>query len=667
MKNSLIAILSILIVFLAAGGFFYLITKENPSDLSQGNYFTSSEVSFLKSSGFLDPDTAATAGKIDNAGKETAKISRSDLKSPDLVEQKLDSSEERFEILATKLDFSSSGYTYQMAFNLENKSDQPKEFYLIPVSEKSQLQFQEIKGVIDNKDALFIRKDNVLKEQLASLYNVEQHKKELKSELVKAYDDIAGNNYEASPVKIILDANSTLLAKSQWEIKGETGKKGAPSSILPLSGGGGDKKENPPPRRGGGGVGDNPLAQGGGDGGGERGLKPVYFLVYGSAGGGKDELDKEKKEYKNKWLGSYETLAFSTSDGDLDVGQYALDESGKGYYIRTKPKSEAQFEYVDLTYDVSKLKQVNVVMGAHCYYDEFLTAAGAKAIWGEKKKEMPSGGVLRVPSTAKKYWDTARIKNYPQPERVEMVEELPPPEPEPTPPEHHSIVLDAASDSGVLVNAISYSYSHTCTGDNRLLVVGNSNDNYQTVTGVTFNADALTSIRSDNTGLGAISTLHFMVAPDTGGSHTVVVTFSDIVGYGGGGAISYIGAAQTGQPDNHNGANSDAGNPTVNVTTIADNSWVVSVLQGVYPVTCGNTERWNILRPNGYWPAGGSDTNGPVTPAGVQTMSWTAEDSSNWAISAASFAPAVEAPPATTESVKIKSGFKLKGGLKFKF
>ena len=176
-------------------------------------------------------------------------------------------------------------------------------------------------------------------------------------------------------------------------------------------------------------------------------------------------------EYKNKWLCSYETLKFDTLDGDLDIGQYAVTEGG--YYIRTKPKTESQFEFVKKEYDVSKLKEVRILEGEHCYYDEFLTAVGAEVLWGiSEDKILPSGGKLRLQSTGKKYWDTARIKDYPQPEKFEMVAALPPPEPLPTSPEHHSIALDTASNSGWVSNASSISWNHTCTGDNRLLVVG---------------------------------------------------------------------------------------------------------------------------------------------------------------------------------------------------
>jgi len=353
----------------------------------------------------------------------------------------------------------------------------------------------------------------------------------------------------------------------------------------------------------------------------------------------KDKKPKKPKKkmpelipYKNRWLCSYETLRFDTSDGDIDIGQYAL--INKGYYIRTKSKDEGQFDRVDSDYKVAGLKKVKLVVGEHCYYDEFRGA---------------DGKTIRIQSTGKKYWDTARIKNHPQPERVEMVEEIPvfsEDELSP-PPEHHSIGLDATSNSGLKSSVSSYSWAHECTGDDGLLVVGNSYEHSgigTTIKTITFNGDALTLVRLDNA-VGVYpkynSALYYRIAPDTGGAYTVAVTLFTTIVHAAGGAISYTGADQENQPDANNGNAGNDGTPTVDVTTIADNSWVVSVIaiQAATAISSDNTERWDVISNNGGF--GGSDTDGPKTPAGDQTMSWTSTSGNNWAISTASFAPAV--------------------------
>jgi len=357
----------------------------------------------------------------------------------------------------------------------------------------------------------------------------------------------------------------------------------------------------------------------------------------------KSQVKLRMIEYKNKWLGSYETLKFDTADGDLDFGQYAVVEGGD--LVRTKPKNEAQFEFVDENYDVSDLNEVKIIEGEHCYYDEFLTAKGAEAVWAEIPKEMPAGGIIRIRSNGKKYWDTARIENYPQPEKIEQVEKLPPPEPPQPHNKPHSIAFDATSNSGLKSLVSSYSWSHTTgSGDDRLLVVGHSHitTSDRTVSNITYNGNAMTLVRTDFRSATNYprSALYYLINPDSG-SKTVAVTLSGSISKCAGGAITYTGAAQTGQPDADNGANGSSTSPSVAVTTTEDNCWVVSVVSATQSLSaCANTQRWNVSLAWSHG-LGGSD-EGPKTPAGSQTMSWTLSFSAYWAISAASFAPVAE-------------------------
>jgi len=224
MKKYLSAIsIFIIVIGIIALSIWYSDKDSSLEQLARLDIYSKEELSFLQKEGFLDDQIVSL------------------LKSPDLIEQDLNSPDESFEVLATKLDKD----TYQLAFRLENKSNESKEFYLIPITKQDQAEFQEIKGVINSKNLLSINKEDVKKEPLESLYDIKQHKKELNPQLAQAYDDIDHNNYQAKPIKITLAPNSTLLAKSKWKIiRGPTS--------------------------------DN--------------LEPVYLLVYGSAGGAKDEL-----------------------------------------------------------------------------------------------------------------------------------------------------------------------------------------------------------------------------------------------------------------------------------------------------------------------------------------------------------------------------------------
>jgi len=234
--------------------------------LNELKIYSKEELSFLQQEGFLK--TLELEEKL-KAREEIISL----LKSPFLIEQNLNSPDESFKVLATKLNKDN----YQLAFKLENKSEQKKGFYLIPVSKNNQAEFKEIKGVINNRNLLSINKDDVRKEPLETLYDIQQHKRELNPELAEAYIDIKHNSYQADPIKIILDAKTTLLAKSTWQITG--------SRLLDT-------------------------------------LEPVYLLVYGSAGGAKEKFKEdnlEKLKVKKTKSGKY---AFKTLDNEvIEIGK----------------------------------------------------------------------------------------------------------------------------------------------------------------------------------------------------------------------------------------------------------------------------------------------------------------------------------------------------------
>ncbi|MFH1354515.1 MAG: hypothetical protein ABIH36_04535 [bacterium] len=165
-------------------------------------------------------------------------------KPPDLIEQNLDEEDENFSVLSTKLN--SRQATYQMAFTLQNTSDQEKTFQLVSVSDARQTRFQAIRGVITTEPGK--ERDWQSDSNQSDLdYNTDEHKQQLIPELAQAYDDIEQNGYTANPQPITLAPNATLLAVSAWAV---------PESSI-------NQEE----------------------------LKPIYLLVHGSAGGAKDDLN----------------------------------------------------------------------------------------------------------------------------------------------------------------------------------------------------------------------------------------------------------------------------------------------------------------------------------------------------------------------------------------
>lgn len=211
------------------------------------------------------------------------------------------------------------------------------------------------------------------------------------------------------------------------------------------------------------------------------------------------------------------------------------------------------------------------------------------------------------------------------------------------------IQFDAASNSGYQTAQSTYSWSHTCTGSNRYLTVGISmlSVGGASVSSITYNSVALSLIKAQASAVGAIrSELWGLVAPTTG-SNTIVVTLSASLDSAAG-AVSYTGVEQTTPYEAANSAtatNVGAADATVNVTTVADNDWTfdnVATDDTAITVGAGQTSRSNVT---GTLGSGAMSSEGPKTPAGSVTMSWTNVDAlKTWSTVAAALRPVAAGP-----------------------
>lgn len=199
------------------------------------------------------------------------------------------------------------------------------------------------------------------------------------------------------------------------------------------------------------------------------------------------------------------------------------------------------------------------------------------------------------------------------------------------------ISFDASSNSGYQAASSSYSWSHTCSGANRYLVVGVSMLSIsQTVSSVTYNSVGLSLLGSRSSITGACRVeLWGLVAPVTG-SNTVAVTLSGSIASAAG-AVSFTGVNQTSSTESFNSAQAtngvSAADATVDVTTVADGDWCVDALatdDTAVTVGAGQTQRMNVTGVGG---SGAMSTEGPKSPAGAVTMSWTSVGAlATWAI-----------------------------------
>src|SRR3990167_2930414 len=138
-----------------------------------------------------------------------------------------------------------------------------------------------------------------------------------------------------------------------------------------------------------------------------------------------------------------------------------------------------------------------------------------------------------------------------------------------------AVVFDALSSGAVDANTITV--AHTCTGSNRLLVVGIGIDGAQTVSAgyPTYAGVEMTQVATFAPGNFRIY-IYYLVAPATG-ANNIVCNFSAAQDIGLV-AVSYTGVAQTTPLDANTAGADDASEPIGGaITTVADNDLVLFV------------------------------------------------------------------------------------------
>lgn len=189
-------------------------------------------------------------------------------------------------------------------------------------------------------------------------------------------------------------------------------------------------------------------------------------------------------------------------------------------------------------------------------------------------------------------------------------------------------MLFDASGGNQSASATALSWSHTCTGQNLVLLVGifvNSGDN---ISAVTYNSVPMTQLTKQATGDGTEIYIYGLINPSTG-ANNVVFTISGGATAIAGVSASYTGAKQSGLPDAVGaGANTASATLAVSVTTNVANVWVIGIMnhraaQAITSVTNGvqrGAEQASILS---LW-----DSDMSVSPAGSFTMTMNLNGSS---------------------------------------
>lgn len=208
--------------------------------------------------------------------------------------------------------------------------------------------------------------------------------------------------------------------------------------------------------------------------------------------------------------------------------------------------------------------------------------------------------------------------------------------------------MPMAFDASSSVNSGTTSpvtFSHTCTGSNRILFIGVDTNNNSVagdqVTGVTYNGVAMTlvdKILVDSFGEEYL----FVLFNPASGANTISIAFNNSSDTNVSAvATSYTGANQTGPVDaSATGSANPASEITTTLTTIADNCWTV---KGVRMGATGTAGAGTTKRVENDSFVGMYDSNAAITPAGSTSLIVSRTGNSNLKSVMASFAPVAAA------------------------
>lgn len=211
----------------------------------------------------------------------------------------------------------------------------------------------------------------------------------------------------------------------------------------------------------------------------------------------------------------------------------------------------------------------------------------------------------------------------------------------------------SATSGGTQVPTLTW--SHVSSGIDRLLVVQVETEAAATVSGVTFNGDALTlGVTTTN---GTLKNQQwYRVAPDVG-SYNIVITVSPNA-YITAGAQTFNGVNQSTPIGATNGATGTSLAPSVVLNTTVDNSVVVdSLATGILPIAytigAGQVQNWKIVTSPSVRQGASSVESAGTQPDAV-TMSWAMTQNTAWAINAMEII-GISAPVSADEKVKVSA------------
>ena len=208
------------------------------------------------------------------------------------------------------------------------------------------------------------------------------------------------------------------------------------------------------------------------------------------------------------------------------------------------------------------------------------------------------------------------------------------------------VAFDAQSSGGI-GNSNTLTIAHTCSGTERVLLVGvewnKATSVPTTISSITYNGIALTPGPSAKNANDEAAAIWYLINPATG-ANSLIITFSGNCAFQFGG-LSYTGVNQTSPISQSSTATGTSTTPSVALTAVAG-GYMADSLNALGNLTltpdASQTQRWNQNRA-----VGGSRFQGAASDKanpGSYSMKWTASSSSNWVIAAVALQPPAVTP-----------------------
>lgn len=149
------------------------------------------------------------------------------------------------------------------------------------------------------------------------------------------------------------------------------------------------------------------------------------------------------------------------------------------------------------------------------------------------------------------------------------------------------------SSSGLVSNSgTTHTFSHACSGNDRLLVVYAMVSASRTISSVTYNGVSMTFKQKSSTSSQEVH-VYYLIAPATGTNDVVVTIDSSSYCYPV--AVSYTGVDQV-TPTGNSGWNNGS-SPILTLTTTVDDAWIVAGVRdgndGVSSAGASTTQRYS--------------------------------------------------------------------------